>query len=79
MLFPPILLAVEKEKLFQKFATLCLFVKTSPINLAGISGNGNKRFYRALGYMFKLQTTRDRHSPRLIIDDSLLPNPPVFS
>jgi hypothetical protein len=46
MLFPPILLAQEKEKFFQKFATLCLFVKTSPINFAGMGGNGNKEFYR---------------------------------
>jgi hypothetical protein len=47
MLFPPILLAKEKEKLFQKFfAALCLFVKTSPINFAGMGGNGNKEFYR---------------------------------
>jgi hypothetical protein len=32
VLFPPILLAVEKEKQFKKFAKLCLFVKTSFIN-----------------------------------------------
>jgi hypothetical protein len=32
VLFPPILLALEKEKPFKKFATLCLFVKTSLIN-----------------------------------------------
>jgi hypothetical protein len=29
--------------------------------------------------MFKLKTTLDRHSPRLIIDDSLLADPPLFS
>jgi hypothetical protein len=46
MIFLPILLALEKEKFFQKFAILCLFVKTSPINLAGMGGNGNKEFYR---------------------------------
>jgi hypothetical protein len=34
------------EKFFQKFATLCLFVRTSPINFAGMGGNGNKEFYR---------------------------------
>jgi hypothetical protein len=45
MLFPPILLDWEKEKLFQKFATLCLIVKTSPFNLAGMGGNGYKEFY----------------------------------
>jgi hypothetical protein len=48
ILFPPILLAQEKEKVFQKFAMLCLFFKTSPINFAGIGRNGNKEFYRAL-------------------------------
>ncbi len=31
-LFPSILLALEKEKPFKKFATLCLFVKTLLIN-----------------------------------------------
>jgi hypothetical protein len=46
MLFLPILLASEKEKFLQKFAALCLFVKTSPINLAGMGGNGNREFYR---------------------------------
>jgi hypothetical protein len=45
MLFSPILLAEEKERPFQKFAALCLFVKTSPINFAEMSGNGNKEFY----------------------------------
>jgi hypothetical protein len=33
VLFPPILLAVEKEKPFKKFATRCLFVKTLDLNL----------------------------------------------
>jgi hypothetical protein len=45
VLFPPILLALEKEKPFQKFATLCLLVKTSPIHFAGMGGNENKEFY----------------------------------
>jgi hypothetical protein len=46
VLFPPILLPVEKEKPFKKFATLCLFVKTSLTNKTEASGNGNKEFYR---------------------------------
>jgi hypothetical protein len=46
MLSPPILLAWEKKKSFQKFATLCLFVKMSPINFAEMCGNGNIEFYR---------------------------------
>jgi hypothetical protein len=46
MLSPPILLAWEKKKSFQKFATLCLFVKTSPINFAGMCGHGNIEVYR---------------------------------
>jgi hypothetical protein len=46
MFFPPILLALEKEKLFQKFARFCLFVIKSPFNLAGMGGNRNKEFYR---------------------------------
>jgi hypothetical protein len=45
VLFPPILLALEKEKHFKKFATLFLFVKTSLINKAATSGNGNRFFY----------------------------------
>jgi hypothetical protein len=44
MLFLPILLDKEKEKFFQKFAALCLFVETSPINFAGMGGNGNRLF-----------------------------------
>jgi hypothetical protein len=73
-------IALEKEQLFKKFATLCLVVKTSPFNFAGISGNGNKKFYRAL--------TLCSNSKQLSIatvlqaDDrwySLLPNPPLFS
>jgi hypothetical protein len=48
MLFPPILLvlAFEKDKPCKKFAMLCLFVYTSPINEAVASGNGNEEFYR---------------------------------
>jgi hypothetical protein len=30
-------------------------------------------------YMLQLQTTVERHSPMLMIDDSLLPDPPLFS
>jgi hypothetical protein len=45
VLFPPILLAVEKVKPFKKFAMVCLFLKTSLINSAVASGNVNKEFY----------------------------------
>ncbi len=38
--------------------------KTSPINLAVTSGNGNNEFFRESD-MFKLKITLDRHSPRL--------------
>jgi hypothetical protein len=44
VLFSPILLAWEKEKPFKKFATLFLFVKTSLINKAVASTNGNRFF-----------------------------------
>jgi hypothetical protein len=42
MLYPPILLALEKKKPFQIFATLGLFVKDMANNFAGMGGNGNK-------------------------------------
>ncbi len=45
MLFPP---TNGLEKLFQKFAMLCLFVKTLAMNFAGMGGNGKKEFYRVL-------------------------------
>jgi hypothetical protein len=36
---------LEREKPFKKFATLCLFVKTSLINYAVATGNGNNELY----------------------------------
>jgi hypothetical protein len=46
-----------KEKFFQKFATLRLFIKTSPINFAGMGGNGNKVSLLADPPLFSLPST----------------------
>ncbi len=39
-------IGLGEEEVLSKFAMLCLFVKTSPINFAGMGGNGNKEIYR---------------------------------
>jgi hypothetical protein len=56
---------------------LCLLPKTSPLNLAVASGNGNRIFTQKLHV--QIQITLNRHSPRLMPNDCLLPNPPYFS
>jgi hypothetical protein len=50
---------------------LCLFVKTSPFNLAVASGNGNRVFQG--NNTFKLQITLNSHSPRPMLNYCLLP------
>jgi hypothetical protein len=60
----------------EHFASLCLFVKTSPVNLPVTSGNGNKFFTKT--DTFKLKITLDRHNLRLNLNDDLFPDPSHF-
>ncbi len=55
--------------------------KTSPINLAVTSGNGNVEFYNYMEStcsLFKLEITLDRHNARLKLNYWLLSDPPHF-
>jgi hypothetical protein len=65
-------------KMFLIAITAPIYIKTSPVNFAGMGGNGNKEFCREKTCS-NCKSTLDRHSPRLFIDDSLLPDQPLFS
>ncbi len=53
------------------------FVEASPINFAGMSGNGNKEFFKGKQHVQIANNLRS--SFRLKINDSLLPDPSLFS
>ena len=55
----------------------CLFVMTLSNNWAEEGGNRYRFLHK--NDIFKLKKTLDRHSPRLKLNYSLLPNPPHFS
>ncbi len=60
----------------EHFVPLCLFIKTSPVNLPVASGNGN--MFITHNGTFKSQIILDRPNLRLNLNDDLLPYHLIF-